>query len=268
MAEQAKKPALEEMVKSIEKKLQGGATLSDALSSYPQSFDALYLSMVRAGETGGILDKIMERLSMIRESREELAGKVKGALIYPAFMFFAMAGCIVVLMAFVVPKFALMFADMGQALPLPTLILMNISKVFQRGWWAIPIVAAFAVYGFRKYTSTPNGRLKVDMLKLNSPAVGEFLLGISMARFCRIVGTLIRSGVPLLTALKSAKDVTGNLLIQKGIELTLTEIQDGKKLGIAMGDAGVFPRYVCDMAVMGEESGTLDNMLLKVAENY
>ncbi len=268
LAGQVVNPALEKIVVSIEDKLQGGATLSEALTEHPKLFDSLYLSMIRSGEAGGILDKILERLAFMGESREELAGKVKGALVYPAFMFLAMTGCIMVLMTVVVPRFALMFADMGQMLPLPTLILMNMADLIKAVWWLAPIVVVAAISGFKTFTASAEGALRVDLFKLKLPKIGTFLLTVSMTRFCRTVGTLLQSGVPLLSVLQSAIGVAGNAAVQKGIEQITRDVREGKKLGESMAAAGIFPRYVCEMATMGEESGRLDNMMIKVAENY
>lgn len=265
---QTTNPVLEKVIASIEKKLQGGATLSEALAEHPKLFDTLYLSMIRSGEAGGILDKILERLAFMRESREELAGKVKGALVYPAFMFLAMTGCIMVLMTVVVPRFALLFADMGQTLPLPTLILMNMASLVKTVWWLAPIAVVAAISGFKTYTASAEGALRVDLFKLKLPKIGTFLLTVSMTRFCRTVGTLLQSGVPLLSVLQSAIGVAGNAAVQKGIKQITRDVREGKKLGESMVTAGIFPRYVCEMATMGEESGTLDNMMIKVAENY
>ncbi len=268
LASQTPNPALREVIVSIGQRLHAGATFSETISEHPRHFNALYLSMVRAGEAGGILDTAFERLAQMREAREELTSKVHGAMIYPVFMFLAMTGCVGVLVGFVVPRFTRLFADMGQALPLPTLILMHCADVVKNGWWIAILVVFAAWLALRQYTSSEQGRMRVDILKLKTPALGNLLLTVSMARVCRTVGTLLQSGVPLLAALRAASGVTGNSAIEGAIDAVRLEVQEGKTMGDAMSRVGYFPKYVSEMAAIGEESGSLGEMLEKVAQNY
>jgi len=266
VANQSANPTVKGLILSVESRIQGGATLSESLEEFPKQFDTLYLSMIRAGESAGIMDTILERLAFMRESKEELGSKVRGALIYPAFMFTAMAGCIGVLMGVVVPRFAMMFADMGQSLPLPTLILMTGANLVKDFWWLALVFGALAYGGFYHYTRTQDGLRRLDQVKLNLPMVGTFLLTVSMTRFCRTLGTLLASGVPLLNALASASGVSGNRAVQQAVELVTQEVKEGSRLGETMALTRIFPDYVVEMVMMGEESSTLDTMMIKVAQ--
>ncbi len=268
LSEQSTRPAMKSTVEAIGEKLRGGAGFSECIADYPGMFNALYLSMVRAGESGGILDTTLDRLAGMREAREELTSKVRSAMIYPSFMFLAMIGCVGVLVGFVVPRFATLFQDMGQALPWPTLLLLRCADVVKGGWWLALLIAAAFWFALRQYTSKMEGRLKVDLLKLQAPVLGRFFLTVSMARFCRTVGTLLSSGVPLLTALQAARGVTGNQAVEQALEQVRKEVREGCPVGASMIRANFFTRYVSEMATIGEESGTLDQMLVKVAESY
>ncbi len=268
LTEQSTNVSLKSAISSIGEKLRSGVCFSECIAEYPQLFNGLYLSMVRAGESGGILDTALERLARMRESREALSSKVRSAMIYPSFMFLAMVGCVVVLVGFVVPRFAALFQDMGQALPLPTLLLLRCSDVIKNGWWLAFLMAGTGWFGLRQFTKTADGRLKIDLLKLKAPILGKLLLTVSMARFCRTVGTLLNSGVPLLSALQAARGVTGNQAIENALEKVRKAVQEGSPVGGAMEQIGFFTKYVSEMATIGEESGTLDQMLVKVAETY
>ncbi len=268
LQEQSAHPSLKTTVAAIGEKLRSGACFSECIAEYPNLFNGLYLSMVRAGESGGILDTALERLARMRESREELSSKVRSAMIYPSFMFLAMVGCVVVLVGFVVPRFATLFQDMGQALPWPTLVLLQCADVIKNGWWAVILVIGAGWIAYRQYVKAAEGRLKVDLLKLKAPVLGKLLLTVSMARFCRTVGTLLNSGVPLLASLQSARGVTGNQAMEAALEKVRKAVQEGSPVGTAMEQTGFFPKYVSEMATIGEESGTLDQMLVKVAETY
>ncbi len=268
MSGQAEKQVVREMIHSLEEKLNAGATLSSALSEHPRLFDRLYLSMVQAGETGGIIETVMDRLASMREAQEDLRSKVKGALIYPAFMFLAMAASIVVLLVFVVPRFATLFADMGQALPLPTMILMELGTVMRTYWWFGIMVLIAIVVGLQQYGKTAEGRLRLDILKFRLPVMGNVFLKVSVARFSRTLGTLIHSGVHLIVALQSATGVAGNEVIIRAVGTSTDKIREGKKMGDTFAETGVFPAYATEMIILGEESGTLGKMLVRVAETY
>ena len=240
LSEQSANQAMKSTVEAIGEKLRTGVGFSECIAQYPNLFNGLYLSMVRAGESGGILDTTLDRLAGMRESREELTAKVRSAMIYPSFMFLAMIGCVAVLVGFVVPRFATLFQDMGQALPLPTLILLHCADLVKSGWWIVLLAAGTAWFGLKKYTADTGGQLKVDLLKLKAPVLGKLFLTVSMARFARTVGTLLSSGVPLLSALQSARGVTGNQAVETALEQVCKSVREGSPMGAAMTQAGFF----------------------------
>lgn len=224
--------------------------------------------MIRAGEAGGILALLLERLANMREADEVLVAKIKGAMTYPVVMLVAMIGSLVVMFTFVVPKFATMFEDMGQALPGPTLIMMAISTAFQHYWWAIAGVTGALIATPLLWGRTPRGRRALDQLKLRLPVFGKFATQVAMARLCRTLGTLLDSGVNLIAAIEASRGVAGNVVIAQAIGDSLKAIREGKKVGQTFAATGLFPDLVTEMITLGEESGQIGPMLLKVADIY
>lgn len=265
---QAEKEPLRNLVGEIDSEVRGGATLSDALAKHPKHFNNLYNNMIRAGEAGGILALLLDRLANMREADEALVSKIKGAMMYPIVMLLAMVGSLIVLFAFVVPKFATMFEDMGQALPTPTRVMMAISGVFQHYWWAIAIAIAALFIAPVLWGRTSRGRWVLDRLKLILPVFGKFATQVAMARLCRTFGTLLDSGVNLIAALEASRGVAGNAVISHAIGQSLKSIREGKKVGQTFAATGLFPDLVCEMITLGEESGQMGTMLLKVADIY
>ena len=265
---QAEKEALRQLVADLDEKVRGGSTLSDSLMEHPRYFDSLYVSMIQAGESGGILETLLDRLAAMREADEVLVSKVKGALTYPALMALAMLGSLVVMFAYVVPQFALMFKDMGQALPTPTRIMMDVASVFQTYWWAILLGVVAIVAGPKLWGRTPAGRRALDQIKLRLPVIGGFATQVAMARLCRTMGTLLDSGVNLIAALDSSRGVAGNVVIAEAVSSSMKEIREGKKVGQTFAATGVFPDLVCEMITLGEESGQIGRMMIKVSEVY
>ncbi len=204
----------------------------------------------------------------MREADEALVSKIKGAMTYPAVMMLAMLGSLIIMFTFVVPKFALMFSEMGQALPMPTQVMMNISAVFENYWWLLlgGIGALWA--GPKFWGQTETGRWALDRFKLQIPVIGTFVTQIAMARLCRTLGTLLDSGVNLLAALEASRGVAGNVVIAQGVTDSLKDIREGKKVGQTFAATGLFPDLVTEMITLGEESGQVGNMMLKVAEVY
>lgn len=265
---QADKDHVRALITSIDAEVRGGATLSDVLSRHPREFNYLYINMIRAGEAGGILGLLLDRLAGMREADETLVAKIKGAMTYPAIMMLAMVGSLVILFTFVVPKFALMFNEMGQALPMPTQIMMNISSVFEHYWWVILGGIGILVAGPKFWGRTEAGRWALDRFKLRIPILGTFATQIAMARLCRTLGTLLDSGVHLVAALEASRGVAGNVVIAQGITDSLKDIREGKKVGQTFASTGLFPDLVTEMITLGEESGQVGPMMLKVAEIY
>ena len=259
---------MSEMVSDLSASIQQGQDFSSALSEYPKYFGNIFLSMVRAGETGGILDAMLVRLAEMREADEALADRFKSAMTYPALMMGAMVIALGVMFAYVVPQFATMFEDMGRALPGPTQILLNVGD-FAATWW--PAVVAGVVVagaGFKAWVKTESGAFQWDRTRLEMPVLGNFMAQFAIARLARTAGTLLESGVNLIDAFASAGDVSGNRYISHIMQRALADVRHGKPLAVALADAPVIPSLLREMIALGEESGQVGPMMKRVAEVY
>jgi len=260
--------AMSEMVADLSASIQQGQDFSQALSEYPKYFGNIFLSMVRAGETGGILDAMLVRLAEMREADEALADRFKSAMTYPALMMGAMVIALGVMFAYVVPQFATMFEDMGRALPGPTQILLNVGD-FAATWW--PAVVAGVVVagaGFKAWVKTESGAFQWDRTRLEMPVIGNFMAQFAIARLARTAGTLLESGVNLIDAFASAGDVSGNRYISHIMQRALADVRHGKPLAVSLADAPVIPSLLREMIALGEESGQVGPMMKRVAEVY
>jgi len=255
----------------VRQDVESGSTLADALKKHPKIFTDLYTNMVAAGEAGGILDTILRRLSEYIEKNVRLQASVKKALVYPSAVILLAIGIVWVLMTFVIPVFAALFQNLGggAALPLPTRIVMSISRQM---WWFSPLVfgGVLAVYFFayRPYYATTQGRRTIDGLKLRLPIIGMLLRKIAVARFCRTLGTLISSGVPILDALDITSRTAGNQVVSDAVLATRKSIEQGKTISEPLTQTEVFPTMVTQMIAVGEQTGALDTMLSKIADFY
>lgn len=265
---QQKEGRLKEQIGTVSEDVEGGSTFSEALAKYPKSFDRLYISMVKAGEAGGVLDIILNRLAGFMEKSEKLRKQVKGAMIYPAVVITVAALILVVIMVKVVPAFQKMFEDIGEGLPAPTKMLIAISETLQSYWYLIPGVPIVLVLTFRFIARTSKGRLAIDAFKLRMPVFGGIIKKSAVARFCRTLGTLISSGVPILEALRIVKDAIGNVVISNAIEEVHGSIREGDTIADPLRAAGIFDELLVNMIDVGEETGELDKMLIKIADNY
>ncbi|MHC1711284.1 MAG: type II secretion system F family protein [Solidesulfovibrio sp.] len=268
LARQSKDRRGLDVIDDLGEKLRSGAAFSEALAAHPHVFDPLYVAMIKAGEAGGRMEEAVERLAGMREASEEIASKFKGALVYPAFMFLAMTGAVTVLVTFVVPRFGQLFADMGQTLPLPTQMLLDLVAVLETFWWLAPAVLVLGWLAFRRYAATKQGRFALDAAALKLPVAGRLLHELALSRACRTLGGMLASGVPLLTALAGAASVAGNAVVARTLETSIINVQEGKKLGDSIRTTGGFTPYAEEMAAVGEESGSLDAMMLRVADTY
>jgi type II secretion system protein F len=268
LIESAEKERFKMVANDILKTVQGGGYLSDALAKHPKAFTSFYVSMVRAGEAGGVLEAVLGRLGEFLESAQELKDYIKSAMVYPAFLVSVGGLSIIVLLTFVIPKFSIIFSDMGQAIPLSTQFLLGISHLLQSYWWAILTVLGAGYFFLRKYLKTPAGRLKFDRKKMKFPVVGDLIKKIEVARFARTLGTLTKSGVPILQALTLVKDIMGNKVISSAMENVYDRVKEGDRLSKPLRDTGIFPPLAIQMITVGEETGRLDRMLLRVAESY
>ncbi len=262
------KEKFKEIVRDILKSVEGGSYLSDAMAKHPRVFSDFYVNMIRAGEAGGVLDAVLERLGEFLESSQELRDYVKSALIYPIFLVFAGGISIIILMTFVIPKFSVMFSDMGNAIPLSAWFLMGLSEFLRAYWWIIVGVMTAAYLSIHQYIRTPAGRLQSDIWKIRLPVIGDMVRKIEVARFARTLGTMIKSGVPILQALDLVKAIIGNRVITGAMERVHDRVKEGERLSAPLKDTGIFPSLAVQMITVGEESGKLDEMLLRVAENY
>lgn len=262
------KDRFKEIIGEILKAVQGGAYLSDALSRYPKVFSTFYVNMIRAGETGGVLGPVLERLGLFLEGAQDLRDFVRSAMVYPMFLVAVGGLSIIVLMTYVVPKFSVIFADMGDAIPFTTRLLLGFSGFLRSWWWALFLVIVLLYVLLVRYLRTPRGRQFFDQLKLRLPISGDLIRKIEVARFSRTLGTLTRSGVPILQALTLVRDIIGNQIISRALGKVNNRVKEGDRLSKALNDLNLFPSLAVQMITVGEETGRLDAMLLRVAENY
>ena len=269
LGRQASQETLRTLITDITRRVNEGMPLSDALAAYPQHFDDLYCSMVKAGETGGSLDAALLRLSEMQEKDAALRSHLKGALTYPLIMLVVMLMSIVVLVTFVVPRFTGIFADMGAALPWPTQLLISTSALFREWWWLLLGIIGAGVAAIRQSLRTPQGRMTWDRIKFDLPVVGSLVREIGVARFAITLGSLLGSGVPMLKALEATRDVSGNLVISEALGAVLREVREGRTLSAALADRpALFPPLVVGMTATGEETGNLPEMLGNVGKYF
>jgi len=266
LSELSESKAMKEIIRSILQSIREGLSFSDALQKHPRVFPHLYVNMVRAGEAGGVLDVVLEKLREFLESAKELKDSLISAMIYPVILMFTGITSIIILLIFVLPKFSLIFSEMGATLPTPTRIVIGISRLFSDYWWFILLLIIITSILFRNYIKSLDGRYKWDKMKLK--LMGDIIKRLETARFCRTLGTLLNSGVPLLQALNNAKGTINNRVIASVIDTVSKEAKEGKGISSSLSRSGVFPPLATSMIMVGEESGQLDTMLLQVAETY
>jgi len=269
LAEQLENPRLREVVQKIRQDVEAGSTFSAALEKYPKIFSNLFINLVKAGEAGGIIDEILERLAAYLEASEQLRQKVKGALTYPVVILVIAVGVVVFLITFVLPSFQSIFESMGSVeLPLPTKILLAVSDFMQR---YIYLIFGACVAGFiavKKFFETKQGSRIWDTNILKIPAIGMMLRKVAIAKFTRTLGTLIASGVPILQALEVTAATAGNVVVSDAIEKARMGIREGESIAEPLKASNVFPPMVVQMIAVGEETGELDAMLTKIADFY
>lgn len=265
---QIKDLPLRTAVAGVKKDVKGGVTLADSLAKYPNCFSKLYVNMIRAAEVGGILDTILDRLAGFLEKEMEIKHKVKSAMMYPIIVLCFAFLMITAIFFFVLPTFKDIFASMNVELPAMTQALFSMSDFLVHNGWMIAVAIGATIFGVKRYGNTPNGRLHLDALKLKIPIVGELVLKMSVSRFARTFGTLISSGVPMMRAMEIIGDTTGNAVIAKSIGEARNAIRDGNRLSTPLAGSGLFPSMVTHMIDIGEETGRLSEMLVKVADFY
>lgn len=253
---------------ALQEAVRGGAVFSNALERHPEIFPKLYVNMVRAGEASGALDAVLSRLADYLEQAQALRETVKSALVYPSILVVVAALSLVVLLMFVVPQFKQLFADLGAALPLPTQIVIGIGDLFREYWWALVALTALITAGVARAMQNPNLRYQWDLRVLHAPLFGELLWKLETARFSHTLATLLKNGLPLLSALNLSKEVVVNRRIVELLGETAEELKHGKGLAGPMLNRDVLPKLALQMIKVGEESGSLDAMLGKVAGVY
>lgn len=268
LEEQVETKQFKKIVHAIREDIEAGQSITDALRKHPSAFEELYVSMIKAGEVGGILDVILERLSAYLEAAENLKGKVKGAMMYPLVVSIIAGSVTLFLIMGVIPTFKNIFASFGAELPFITRILINLSD-FLRQFWYIVIGTPFAIFfGFRQYYKTEMGHRNMDSFMLRVPVFGILLKKVSVAKFTRTLGTLIKSGVPILQALETVAKTSGNRVIEIAIMTTRESVKEGERIATQLKKANIFPPMVVQMVAIGEETGNLDSMLSKIADFY
>jgi type IV pilus assembly protein PilC len=269
LSEQCSNPKLKKTLMEISADVQNGISLSEAMRKHPQCFDNLYVSMIQAGEVGGVLDEVLNRLAKLLEDVARLQNQIKAAMSYPSVVGFIAVAIFVGMTVFLIPIFANIFKDLGSELPPLTQFLMECS-IFLRSEKSVFLIIGLIgfVFAYKQYYKTPIGRLTIDRLALKLPLFGDLTQKTAIARFSRTFGSLTRSGVPILTCLEIVRDTSGNQIVANAIEAARNEIQQGGMISIALQKENVFPPMSIQMISIGEETGELDAMLMKVADFY
>ncbi|MFM6623892.1 MAG: type II secretion system F family protein, partial [Dolichospermum sp.] len=269
LSEQCTNPKLKAALMEISADVQAGVNLSDAMSKHPDCFDGLYVSMVEAGEIGGVLDEVLNRLSKLLEDMARLQNQIKSALAYPTVVGFLATAIFVGMTVFLIPIFAKIFKGLGAELPALTQFLLICSEILRSYLSFLVIAILFALWFlYQQFYKTPIGKLTIDAISLKIPLFGDLIQKSSIARFSRTLGALSRSGVPILTSLEIVRDTSGNQIVANAIDAAREEVQQGGMISIALLKKAVFPPMAIQMMTIGEETGQIDAMLMKIADFY
>lgn len=268
LAEQSENKRMKEVINTIRNDIKGGSSLTDAVARHPKVFSALYVGMIHAGESAGTLDEILDRLATLTEHEKDTRARIKAATRYPKMVVTAISVAFIVLVTFVIPRFATMFTKFGGTLPLPTKVMISLNHVIHHYWYLILTVTAAIILAFHWYINTEKGRLRWDSLKIRIPIFGPFFLKIAMSRFTYIFGILMRSGLPILQTLEIASTTIGNTIISRAIERLKQSVKEGKGLSSPLKESKVFTPMVIQMISVGEESGKMDEMLGRISDYY
>ena len=274
LEKQEPNPVLKATVSALAENVQGGSTFSESLAQHPKIFNKLYVNMVKAGELGGVLEVVLARLAEYQEKAQKLKNKIVSAMVYPVIVMFIAVAILVFLMIFIVPKFKEMFSNTDSELPLISKIVFGMSEFFLARPLFVPnVVFVFIMFGigvflFNIWGRTTGGRVVIDNLKLKMPVLGDIQRKSAVSRFSRTLGTLVTSGVPILQALNITRDTAGNVVISQAIEKVHEAVKEGETIVTPLQASGVFPNMVISMVDVGEETGQLPEMLLKVADVY
>jgi len=268
LASQHDNPSFKRILTTIKQDVESGSTFADALKKHPNIFDDLFVNLVAAGEIGGVLDTILNRLAQYMEKAEALKAKVKGAMTYPGIVLAVAFIVVGILLWFVIPTFSEMFTEFGGSLPAPTQFVVNLSNAFIKFWWLIIGVIVALIFAFIYARRQPKSRYQLDKLALKLPIFGDLLRKVAVAKFSRTLSTMISSGVPIMDGLEITSKTSGNMIIEEGIRSVRSAISEGKPMADPMDATGLFPSMVVQMVAVGEATGALDNMLSKIADFY
>ncbi len=268
LSTQCDNKSLGKLLTDVRMDVESGKTYTDALKKHPRVFDNLYCNMVQAGEIGGILDTILNRLAVQMEKALKLKAQIKAAMYYPAAIVSVAVIVVGVLMVWVIPIFAKMFTEVGGTLPGPTQFVISLSEFLQRYIIFMIVGGAVGLWALKRYYDTPDGRLKIDTYALKIPVVGDLIRKVAVAQFTRTLGTMLQSGVPIMDALEVVARASGNKVVENAILAARTSVGEGKTLADPIGKTDVFPPMVVQMISVGEATGALDSMLIKIADFY
>lgn len=266
LSEISENKGLKSVSDDILRSIREGSSFSEALAKHPKVFSRLYINMVKSGEAGGVLEHVLDKLVEFLESAKELKDSIYSAMIYPMILLITGGISIIVLLTYVLPKFTSIFSDIGATLPLTTRLLISFSTFIKDYWWIIFLITFLLIFFINRYVKLPNGKRQWDAMKLR--LFGDVVRNLETARFCRTLGTLLKSGVPLIQALQNAKDITTNSVMSDAIEKIARDVKEGKGLSGPLTSTGVFPKLALSMIKVGEESGNLEEMLLRIANTY
>ena len=268
LGSQAENPTFRKIILQIKSDIESGTTFADALGRHPKVFDTLYVNLVAAGEIGGVLDVVLNRLAQYMEKAEALKAKVKGAMTYPIIVLAVAFLVVAILMIFVIPTFKDMFTQFGSTLPGPTQFVVDLSNFFRTKWWVMLVVIIGLIVGFKYAKTQEKSRLELDRLALKLPIFGPLIRKVAVAKFTRTLGTMITSGVPIMDGLEITARTAGNKVVENGIIEVRKAISEGKSMAEPLHDTGIFPGMVVQMIAVGEATGALDQMLTKIADFY
>ena len=268
LAQQEQNKAFAKIIRSVKEDIEGGTSLTDALKKHPKVFDELFVNLIAAGEAGGILDVILQRLSNYLEKAMKLKAKVKGAMTYPAAVLVISVSVVALLLIKVIPVFKKMFEGMGGQLPGPTQMLITASEFAQSYWWILLGVIIIIVFAINRFYATPKGRWAIDSAMLKAPIFGPLLKKVAVAKFSRTMATMMSSGVPILEGLNIVSKTSGNVVVEDALQRTRQSISEGRSIAEPLSETGIFPPMVVQMISVGEATGALDSMLNKIADFY
>jgi type IV pilus assembly protein PilC len=268
LSSQQPNPSFKKVLSQIKQDVESGNTFADALGKHPKVFDSLYVNLVGAGEIGGVLDTVLNRLAVYMEKNENLKNKIKSAMTYPIIVLCVAFGVVAVLMIFVIPTFKDMFEQFGSALPGPTQLVVNMSNFFRKFWWGMIGFIIALVFALKWAYGQKQGRYFIDKTLLRLPIFGDLIRKVAVAKFTRTLGTMISSGVPIMDGLEITSKTAGNVIVEDAIRSVRTSISEGKSMSEPLEQTGIFPGMVVQMIAVGEATGAMDQMLSKIADFY